>query len=132
MKIKRIDHVTINIIDIGKTKYFYHELLGLEELSSIDMGDHLLRYFKISDTEKLELTEYRFLTRFDPSHDAKDKGTVRHIAFVVDNAYEIEKKLEANGYYFHVPVSYNEKLGFSGGLVNDPNGIELEFLHYGR
>jgi Glyoxalase/Bleomycin resistance protein/Dioxygenase superfamily. len=132
MKIGCLDHVTINIKNLDKTIFFYGAILGLERLPDVDMGDHILRYYKISDYEKLELTEYKFETRYDKNRNAMDMGTIRHIAFLVDNAYEVEAKLNEFGYKFHVPVSYNALLNFTGGLVLDPNGVELEFLHQGK
>lgn len=129
--IKGMDHVTINVKDVEKTLWFYGKLLGLRQLPSIDLGDHLLRYFDIGNQQKLELTEYFFPTR-DTGHIATDKGTARHVAFVVNDVYAVERALTEAGYPFHVPVSYNEALGFSGGLTRDPNGFELEFLQYGN
>lgn len=131
MKIKKIDHITINLKDVEKSLKFYGELLGLEPLPSVDLGDHLLRYFLLPGGQKLELTEYFFPTE-DTGATATDLGRARHLAFEVEDAYEVEKKLTEGGYPFHVPVSYNKKLQFSGGLTKDPNGFELEFLHYSR
>jgi catechol 2,3-dioxygenase-like lactoylglutathione lyase family enzyme len=129
MNLLRIDHVTINLKDVERSLRFYGELLGLRQLPSVDMGDHLLRYFMLPDGGKIELIEYRFDTR-GIANIATDKGTARHLAFAVADVHEVEKTLTAAGYLFHVPVSYIEKLGFYGGLTMDPNGFELEFLQY--
>ena len=115
MRIKGIDHVTINLKDVARSLWFYGELLGFERLPDVDMG--------------LELTEYRYETA-DCGDTATDKGRARHLAFEVEDVYALEKKLTDAGYLFHVPVSHVEKLGFSGGLTRDPNGFELEFLQY--
>lgn len=129
MNIIGIDHVTINLKNWESTRQFYQELLGFTPLPSVDMGDHLLRYFAIPGGGRLELTEYRFPTQ-DSGHCATDQGRARHLAFVVEGVYQLEKKLTEAGYPFHVPVSHVEQLGFSGGLTRDPNGFELEFLEY--
>lgn len=129
MKIKGVDHITINLKDIEKSLFFYGTLLGLQALPSVDMGDHMLRYFALPDGGKLELTEYYYETRTVDA-EATDKGTARHLAFVTDDVYGLEKKLTDAGYPFHVPVSHVAQLGFSGGLTKDPNGFELEFLQY--
>ena len=129
MRLLKFDHVTINTRDVEKTIWFYGELLGLKQLPSVDMGDHLLRYFALPNGGKLELTEYRFDTRDTPIVST-DKGMARHVAFEVDDAYEVERVLTKAGYPFHVQVHYIEKLGFAGGLTRDPNGFELEFLQY--
>ena len=129
MRIKGIDHVTINLKDVARSLWFYGELLGFERLPDVDMGDHLLRYFALPGGGRLELTEYRYETA-DCGDTATDKGRARHLAFEVEDVYALEKKLTDAGYRFHVPVSHVEKLGFSGGLTRDPNGFELEFLQY--
>jgi len=129
MKITGLDHITINIKDVEKTNFFYGELLGLKELPSIDMGDHLLRYFAIPGGTRLELIQYRYPTR-NLEYEATDKGIARHFAFVVKDVKALEKQLTKAGYPFCSPVTFNEKLGFAGGLVKDPNGFELEFLEY--
>ncbi len=127
--IKGIDHITINVKDLEKTLYYYQNLLGLVPLPTVDMGDHVLYYFALPSGGKLELVIYNYETR-DLGAIATDRGTARHLAFVVDDVYTVEKKLTEAGYPFHVPVSYVEKLGFHGGLTKDPNGFELEFLEY--
>ena len=62
MRIKGIDHVTINLKDVARSLWFYGELLGFERLPDVDMGDHLLRYFALPGGGRLELTEYRYET----------------------------------------------------------------------
>ena len=131
MNIRQIDHVTINVTDMEKTREFYGKLLGLRELDCVDKGDHELTFFELPGGAKLELVVYRYETA-DNGQTATDRGRARHLAFEVDDVYALEKKLTEAGYPFHVPVSYVDKLGFSGGLTRDPNGFELEFLEYPR
>jgi len=127
--IRKIDHVTINVTDLAGTLRFYGDLLGLVPLPTVDMGDHELHYFAIPGGAMLELVTYRYPTE-DRGQCATDRGRARHLAFEVEDAYAVEKKLSEAGYPFHVPVSYVGKLGFYGGLTRDPNGFEVEFLHY--
>lgn len=129
--IRKMDHVTLNVTDLTGSLRFYGELLGLAPLPMADMGDHELRYFALPDGTKLELTTYRYPTQ-DRGQEATDRGRARHLAYEVEDAYAVEKRLNEAGYPFHVPVSYVEKLGFHGGLVKDPNGFEVEFLHYAK
>ena len=129
--IRQIDHVTINIIDLEGSLRFYGDLLGLAPLPSVDMGDHMLRYFALPGGAKLELVTYTYQTE-DHGQTATDRGRARHLAFEVEDAYAVEKKLTAAGYPFHVPVSHVAKLGFHGGLTRDPNGFEVEFFHYAK
>lgn len=127
MRITSVDHITINLKNTKESLHFYGRLLGLNKLASIDMGDHLLRYFDLPGCCKLELIEYYFDTQTACS-ESTDSGIARHFAIEVDDVYAVERILTEAGYPFHVPVSYVEKLLFSGGLTMDPNGFELEFL----
>ena len=127
--IRQIDHITLNVTDMPASLRFYGELLGLERLPTVDMGDHELTYFALPGGAKLELVTYRYPTA-DHGQVATDRGRARHFAFEVDDARALERTLTAAGYPFHVPVSYVEKLGFLGGLTRDPNGFEVEFLQY--
>ncbi len=127
--IQKIDHVTINVKNIEKTLDFYRDLLELKQLSSVDMGDHTLSFFELPGGEKIELVQYHFPTE-EKSVKSTCKGTARHFAFEVDDIKKLEQRLENSGYHFHCPVTYIEKLGFWSGLVNDPNGFELEFIQY--
>ena len=58
--IKAMDHVTINIKDVEATLHFYGEILELQALPSVDMGDHFLRYFALPSGGKLELIQYYY------------------------------------------------------------------------
>lgn len=127
--IQKIDHVTINVKDIEKTLQFYGKLLELEQLPSVDMGDHTLSFFKLPSGEKIELVQYHFPTE-ETAIESSCRGTARHFAFEVDHIKGLEEKLENAGYHFHSPVTFIEKLGFWSGLVKDPNGFELEFIQY--
>jgi len=129
MKFKKMDHITINVVDLEKTLWFYGELLGLKRLPSINLETETLHYFELPGSIKLELTEFKFKNK-TIKYSSTDKGIFRHLAFNCEDVYEIEKLLISKGFPFHVPVSYNEKLGFHGGLTRDPNGVELEFMEY--
>ncbi len=131
MAVKQIDHVTINIRDLDKTREFYGKLLEFEELPTIDLGDHVLYYYAIPGGGKMELTQFLYEV---PSGqvDSSNLGVARHLAFEVDDINALEKKLNDAGYHFHCAIGYVEKLGATGGLVRDPNGFELEFLQKGR
>lgn len=129
MNIKSVDHFTIIIKDLEKTLWFYGELLGFKQLETVDLGDHILRYFQLPGGLKLELNEYLYTTR-DSVSLPNDKGSYRHMAFEVDDVREIEKKISKAGFIFHYPISHTPELGVTCGLVNDPNGVEIEFLEY--
>ena len=58
MMVQSIDHITINVKNLEASRAFYGELLGLAELSKVDMGDHVLTYYALPGGVKLELISY--------------------------------------------------------------------------
>lgn len=129
MTITRIDHIQLVVKDLARSLEFYGDILGLKQLSSVNLGNHILHYFLISSNQRLELNEYLYPTR-DSVSELKDRGTWRHLAFEVSDAFAVEKLLEEHGYHFHMPVALDEALHVYSGLVLDPNGVELEFLQH--
>ncbi|MGD1816164.1 MAG: VOC family protein [Pleomorphochaeta sp.] len=129
MEFKQIDHITINVTNLEKSLWFYGDLLNLEKLPDIELETEILHYFQLPGNIKLELTEFKSENKIY-NHKTSDKGIFRHLAFSCTDAYAVEKKLTQAGFPFHIPVSFNSKLGFHGGLTRDPNGVELEFLQY--
>ena len=47
MKMVGFDHLTINVTDLEKSKFFYENVLELEYCGFIDMGDHTLTYYML-------------------------------------------------------------------------------------
>lgn len=123
----RPDHITINVRDMKKSEEFYGDVLGLKKLEIVDMGDHRLHYFELSEDLKLELIEY------DEDHgelhpDVKTRGIYRHLALQCDDVDALFEKLKAGGFTLLSGPEDVEKLKFRNILAEDPNGVELEFI----
>ncbi|HAG68349.1 MAG TPA: VOC family protein [Lachnospiraceae bacterium] len=122
------DHITINVTDLEKSLDFYGRILGLKQLETVDMGDHRLYYFAITDSLRLELITYE--DDFGEAHPhEKTRGLYRHLAFSCDSVDELYKRLKENGIDCPEPEDV-KKLNFRNILVKDPNGVELEFITY--
>ena len=128
--IKKVDHITINAKDIHQTIHFYRDVLGFQSKSMRDFNDHRYYFFNIPGDLTLEVGEYDF-EKQSSEESVTAKGRIRHIAFEVDDILKLQKVLIEAGYSFFMPIEFRESLGFTSGLVHDPNGIELEFLQYG-
>lgn len=128
MKILGVDHFTINVISMEKSIHFYENVLGLTKEESVDMGDHIIQYFRFSDNNTLELIKYKYETAVDNA-SVDTQSMYRHIAFKVDNveeAYDIlknEKDIE-----ILMQPAFCMNLDFKNFLIKDPNGVELEIL----
>ena len=127
MKITAINHITINIKDLEKSLHFYGEVLGLEKLHEIDMGDHYIRYFALPGGAKLELLEYFYETK-EAVYTEVDSGVFRHLALDVDDIFKAEEELKKEGIKIVSPAAYSDKLGCYFMLFEDPNGCQLEFM----
>lgn len=131
--IKKLDHITINAKDIDATRHFYLNILGfVERRSMIECGDHRYYFFDIPCGGILEVGIYDF-DDSDACDSETARGKLRHIAFEVEDIFDLKKRLEQAGYAFSASVEYRgDELGFTSGQIFDPNGIELEFLQYGN
>lgn len=125
MKISKIDHVSINVLDMPKTLDFYGRILALEQLGTVDCGEFDITYFALPDGSRIELFDYHGKNNNLPRAES-DVG-LRHLAFQVADVAAHEKHLRAEG----VPVSLSTcdlpNLGARVLLFLDPNGVTLEF-----
>ena len=125
----KADHITINVTDMKKSEDFYGRILGLKQLESVDMGDHELHYFEAENGTKVELISYT--GDFGELHPhSKTKGLFRHLAFSCENVDELYKRLVENGIKCLTEPDDVPKLKVRNILVQDPNGLELEFIQY--
>ncbi len=127
MGVSGIDHFSINVVSMEESIYFYENVLGLERLHSVDMGDHTLQYFNLGKGIMLELIKYHYdsgSAAFFPD----TKGIYRHIALKVENINEYFDRLTKLGAKITRRLDFCEKLDFYNILLKDPNGVEIEFL----
>lgn len=130
MEIKAINHITINVKDLKKTKAFYGDLLGLKELQPVVMeGVQTVYYYELPGGVRLELIDYEEEVPVSEQSELA-LGSCRHFAFEVDDILALEVRLKEAGYHFHLPIAYAKPFGCTAGLVYDPNGFELEFVQY--
>ena len=127
MMIQSIDHITINVKNLAASRAFYGDLLGLAELTQVDMSDHLLTYYALPGGVKLELISYMSDTG-DCTAGLLERGRFRHLALRVDDLESLAARLSDFGGRVLQPPRWVEQLGFTGMLAEDPNGCELEFL----
>ena len=121
-----VHHITINVKNLELSKQFYGRMLGLKELESIRMPDHSLYYYALPGI-KLELIQYDNDTGENTS-GLLERGKFRHLAIETDDIHLIEEELPKYGGKVLQSPKWVEKLQFTGMLVEDPNGCELEFI----
>jgi catechol 2,3-dioxygenase-like lactoylglutathione lyase family enzyme len=127
MLIKHINHITINVRDVESSLRFYRDVLGLEQLNTVNMGDHELYYLALPGGTRLELTTF-FGRNREAGVRSTDSGIYRHIAFEVDDISAVEALMQREGLDIVLPVTWVKELGVQAMLAKDPNGVELEFI----
>lgn len=127
MKVNQLDHISIIIKDLEKSIDFYKNTMGFAQEETVDCGDHVLRYFRVSGGQRLELNQYLYEVN-DHVGKLNDKGAYRHCAFEVEDIKAWEKKITEAGYPFHIAVHLEEQTHMYSGLFLDPNGVEIELL----
>ena len=125
MKIKSIEHVSINVKDIRKSLEFYSRILGFKQQQTIDCGDFDITYFALPSGQRLELFDYRGESK-SVTRDESEIG-LRHLAFEVENVKAHEEELRATGVEITLPTIDLPNLGVRVLLFLDPNGVTLEF-----
>src|SRR5712692_7813440 len=63
MRVKGIHHVALIVDDLGKSRDFYTNVLGLEELPALAF-DYPVQFYQINETEQLHLTEWKDAVSF--------------------------------------------------------------------
>ena len=125
MKIRKIDHVSINLTDVQKSFDFYGRILGFARQQTVDCGEFDITYFGLPDGSRLELFDYHGKNLVN--RRAESEAGLRHLAFQVENVAEHERLLRAEGVPISLPTCDLPSLGVRVLLFLDPNGVTLEF-----
>ena len=122
-----IAHVAINVRDWPKTIWFYQDLLGFPLSDAIDMKmGFSLTYAAVPGGGRVEL----FRNEANLSdRSPKDEVSIgfRHLAFEVWGLDSLRNSLVDAGVVLHLDVTELPSLGLRVLLVEDPNGVMLEF-----
>ena len=118
-------HTMVRVLDLEKSLHFYHNLLGLTitRRKEVEAGRFTLVYLASAEGEpELELT-YNW-DQQEPYTYGRNFG---HLAYAVDNIYEICQKLQDHGVTILRPPR-DGRMAF----VRCPDNISIEFLQKGQ
>lgn len=130
MKVTGLNHLTINVTDLEKSKAFYEQVLELEFAGFVDMGDHNLTYYQLPQGVRLELIAYDHPDEPVPV-PSTHVGMYRHFALEVedlDALKEVERRTAAFGTNVNMSCKWVEQLECHAVLITDPNGVEIEVI----
>ena len=118
-------HTMIRVKDIDESKKFYCDLLGLEEIRRYDSeaGKFTLVFLAPPGQHDapVELTY-----NWDSDEEYDEGRNFGHLAYEVDNVYEMCEKLQAAGVTINRPPREGRM-----AFVRSPDGISVELLQKG-
>ena len=121
--ILRLSHVALRASDVERSVAFYRDVLGFAEASRLRYGDGALMLvnMRVSETQWIELFD---AARLPPCGDP-----IHQIAFAVEDGEALRKFFQSTG--TDVPDRCPRgQMGNAYLIVRDPNGYDLEFVHY--
>ena len=125
MKIEYL-HTMVRVKDIEASKAFYCDLLGLEEVRRVDSeaGKFTLVFLAPPGQEDaaVELTY-----NWGSDEDYQGGRNFGHLAYAVENIYDMCAKLQAGGVVINRPPRDG-----SMAFVKSPDGISVELLQMGE
>jgi len=125
LNIKKIEHVSINAVDIHLTLDFYGRVLGFAQQQTVDCGEFDITYLAMPGDTRLEVFDYHGKNPVNPRPESE--AGLRHLAFQVEDVAAHERLLRAAGVEITLPTCDLPDLGVRVMLFLDPNGVTLEF-----
>jgi lactoylglutathione lyase len=120
-------HVGINVTDLPRSRAFYADAFGLEELGGSAEGPHRYAFLGRGTTVVLTLWE-----QSRGSFDAHAPG-LHHLSFQADSIEAVraaEERLKARGvkFLYDGVVPHREGADSGGIFFADPDGLRLEIF----
>jgi catechol 2,3-dioxygenase-like lactoylglutathione lyase family enzyme len=118
LQIAQIDHVSVIITDVDKSRHFYRDLLGLKEIPKPRTFDFVAIWFDLGNMHVHLLQK-----------EKADTISPRHFALRVANAQAARAHFRAHG------VAINETTLIPGAdrfFIHDPDGNRIEIIQWLR
>ena len=123
MQIQNVNHIAINTTDLASSIRFYEEIMHLECLGEVDLGDDYVAYMKVDDTTTLEL----FVTEDMETHAPGDGYIgLKHLAFLVDDVDAWADYLRANNITITYGPEYLAPISQKVLLCEGPDNVIIE------
>lgn len=128
IQVKRIDHVTLIVKDLDRSRDFYVGLLGMQEVQrpGFSFGG---AWFQAGDTQIHLILEHDESSPAGLPEPDESAATTRthHFAFEVDDAYAAADELKARGIRMHADPKLRPD-GFVQTFCIDPDGHTVELF----
>ena len=118
-------HTMVRVSDLDASLHFYSTLLGLEEIrrKEVPAGRFTLVFLAAPGDEKAQV---ELTYNWDPE-EYRGGRNFGHLAYAVDDIYEICERLQAGGVVIRRPPR-DGRMAF----VRSPDGISIELLQRGE
>jgi glyoxylase I family protein len=118
LEVTQIDHVSVIITDVKRSRDFYHDLLGLKEINKPRTFDFVVLWFELGNHQLHLLLK-----------DRSDTRSPRHFALRVSDARAARTYLHDHG------VATEETTPIPGAdrfFIYDPDGNRIEIIQWLR
>jgi glyoxylase I family protein len=118
LEIKQIDHCSVIITDVDRSRQFYRDLLGLKEINKPRTFDFVVLWFELGNHH------LHLLLKGDP-----DTLSPRHFALRVADAQSARRYFQEHG------VKTSETTPIPGAdrfFIADPDGNRIEIIQWLR
>lgn len=120
-RILGVAHVAFYVSDLSKTRAFYKDFLGYDEVFTLkrDDGTDRIAFMKINDQQYVELF----------AEAPRDDDRLNHVAIYTDDAARMRDYLASRG--IKVPEKVTKgRTGNYNFTITDPDGHQLEIVQY--
>lgn len=124
-------HTMLRVSDLDATLHFFCELLGMVKISQTDYPKGKFTLVFLAAADDVEMAKERRAPMLELTYnwEAEELPVGRgfgHLAYRVDNIYELCEKLQANGVVINRPPRDGHM-----AFVKSPDGISIELLQKG-
>src|SRR5580692_4984228 len=116
LSVTQLDHVSVLITDVERSRRFYRDLLGLKEIAKPRTFDFVVVWFDLGN-------QHLHLLR----KDRPDARSPRHFALRVRNLASARKYMAERGIAMDetTPIPHADRF-----FINDPDGNRIEIIQW--
>jgi catechol 2,3-dioxygenase-like lactoylglutathione lyase family enzyme len=116
LEVSQIDHVSVLITDVKRSRRFYAELLGLKEIAKPRTFDFVVLWFQLGDMQLHLLLK-----------EQADTLSARHFALRVADIQAARAHFAAHG----IPMRETTPIpGADRFFISDPDGNRIEIIQW--
>ncbi|MDF2473538.1 MAG: hypothetical protein K0R21_1320 [Anaerocolumna sp.] len=124
MKIVGVHHIAINTRDFQKSICFYRDILKMEFIKEVDLGEDYVAYMKCSDQLLLEL--FKMNDRLKEQELDDCYVGLKHVAFTVDHLDQWNTYLKEQNVKFALEMTEVKPIQQRVLLIEAPDNVIVE------